>query len=165
MTSTEHPWRRVSGDRPDERGDLVASPPVLWPVATSAKSAARGRPATAPAGRAAVRARGRVVGAAGRGVPTGRARQRSAGRLRGRGRAAAADAGGARSGHGFDPPVVSPRLPATAAEEQLEPGMVLAVTGYVWEPGVGAVLTGKRSSSPPTDRSTDLEPRTSGLKE
>jgi Xaa-Pro aminopeptidase len=43
-------------------------------------------------------------------------------------------------GVGFDPPVVSPQLPATAAEERLEPGMVLAVTGYVWEHGVGAVL-------------------------
>lgn len=43
-------------------------------------------------------------------------------------------------GLGFDPPVVSAHLPATAAEEQLEPGMVLAVTGYVWERGVGAVF-------------------------
>lgn len=43
-------------------------------------------------------------------------------------------------GMGFDPPVVSAHLPASAAEEQLEPGMVLAVTGYVWERGVGAVF-------------------------
>lgn len=43
-------------------------------------------------------------------------------------------------GMGFDPPVVSAHLPATAAEEQLEAGMVLAVTGYVWEHGVGAVF-------------------------
>ena len=43
-------------------------------------------------------------------------------------------------GMGFDPPVVSAHLPATAAEEQLEAGMVLAVTGYVWEQGVGAVF-------------------------
>jgi Xaa-Pro aminopeptidase len=43
-------------------------------------------------------------------------------------------------GLGFDPPVVSPQLSATAAQEELEPGMVLAVTGYVWEEGVGAVL-------------------------
>ncbi len=44
-------------------------------------------------------------------------------------------------GLGFDPPVVSPDLPVTSAEERLEPGMVLAVTGYVWESGVGAVFT------------------------
>ncbi len=43
-------------------------------------------------------------------------------------------------GLGFDPPVVSQHLPATAAEERLEAGMVLAVTGYVWQPGVGAVF-------------------------
>jgi Xaa-Pro aminopeptidase len=42
-------------------------------------------------------------------------------------------------GLGFDPPVVSPDLPATCAEERLDPGTVLAVTGYVWEQGVGAV--------------------------
>jgi Xaa-Pro aminopeptidase len=42
-------------------------------------------------------------------------------------------------GLGFDPPVVSPDLPQTSAEERLEPGMVLAVTGYVWAQGVGAV--------------------------
>lgn len=43
-------------------------------------------------------------------------------------------------GLGFDPPVVSAELPATAAAERLQPGMVLAVTGYVFEPGVGAVF-------------------------
>jgi Xaa-Pro aminopeptidase len=43
-------------------------------------------------------------------------------------------------GLGFDPPVVSQHLPATAAEERLAPGMVLAVTGYVWQEGVGAVF-------------------------
>jgi Xaa-Pro dipeptidase len=42
-------------------------------------------------------------------------------------------------GLGFDPPVVTPQLQATAAEEILEPGMVLSVTGYVWQEGVGAV--------------------------
>ena len=43
-------------------------------------------------------------------------------------------------GLGFDPPVVSRHLPTTAAEERLEVGMVLAVTGYVWQRGVGAVF-------------------------
>ena len=43
-------------------------------------------------------------------------------------------------GLGFDPPVVTPQLRATAAEEVLEPGMVLSVTGYVWQKGVGAVF-------------------------
>ncbi len=44
-------------------------------------------------------------------------------------------------GLGFDPPVISADLPATCAEERLEPGMVLAVTGYVWQSGVGAVFS------------------------
>ncbi|OBG29026.1 Xaa-Pro aminopeptidase [Mycobacterium alsense] len=43
-------------------------------------------------------------------------------------------------GMGFDPPVVSQHLPQSASAERLEPGMVLAVTGYVWERGVGAVF-------------------------
>jgi Xaa-Pro aminopeptidase len=34
---------------------------------------------------------------------------------------------------------VSPELPQTAAQERLDPGTVLAVTGYVWAQGVGAV--------------------------
>ena len=43
-------------------------------------------------------------------------------------------------GAGFDSPVVSPQLAATAAAERQEQGMVLAVTGYVFESGVGAVF-------------------------
>jgi Xaa-Pro dipeptidase len=43
-------------------------------------------------------------------------------------------------GLGYDPPVVTPALQATAATEVLEPGMVLAVSGYVWQEGVGAVF-------------------------
>ena len=42
-------------------------------------------------------------------------------------------------GLGFDPPVVSPDLPETSTEAHLDPGTVLAVTGYVWAQGVGAV--------------------------
>jgi Xaa-Pro dipeptidase len=44
-------------------------------------------------------------------------------------------------GLGFDPPVISPELPKTSAAERLDPGTVLAVTAYVWEPGVGAVFS------------------------
>jgi Xaa-Pro dipeptidase len=42
-------------------------------------------------------------------------------------------------GLGFDPPVVSPDLPETSTEAHLDPGTVLALTGYVWAQGVGAV--------------------------
>ena len=62
-------------------------------------------------------------------------------------------------GMGFDPPVVSKHLPATAAGERLEPGMVLAVTGYVWEQGVGAVFgAGSGADHRGWSRSTDVEP-------
>ncbi|MGV9802598.1 M24 family metallopeptidase [Mycobacterium sp. NPDC003449] len=44
-------------------------------------------------------------------------------------------------GLGFDPPVVSPQLRATNDAEVLEPGMVLAVTAHVWQPGIGAVFS------------------------
>jgi Xaa-Pro aminopeptidase len=43
-------------------------------------------------------------------------------------------------GLGFDPPVISPDLAKTSADERLDPGSVLAVTAYVWEAGVGAVF-------------------------
>ncbi len=41
-------------------------------------------------------------------------------------------------GLGFDLPLATHALPATAAEQHLEAGMVLALTGYVWEEGAGA---------------------------
>jgi Xaa-Pro dipeptidase len=43
-------------------------------------------------------------------------------------------------GLGFDPPVVSETLLAAGEHDQLEAGMVVAITGYVWQEGVGAVF-------------------------
>jgi Xaa-Pro dipeptidase len=43
-------------------------------------------------------------------------------------------------GLGFDPPVVSETLCAAGTDDRLEAGMVLAITGYVWQGGVGAVF-------------------------
>jgi Xaa-Pro aminopeptidase len=42
-------------------------------------------------------------------------------------------------GLGFDLPLVTQALPHTAAEQQVEVGMVLALTAYVWQEGTGAV--------------------------
>lgn len=42
-------------------------------------------------------------------------------------------------GLGFDPPVVSETLLAAGEHDVLEAGMVLAITGYVWREGLGAV--------------------------
>jgi Xaa-Pro aminopeptidase len=140
VTSRDHPWRRASEHGTVEPGDLVAfSAGVLgggyigevgrtWPVGE-------------PDGAADVYRRWdalwhRLYGACRPGTP-------------GTDLLAAYQAAGeplppmpiARGlGLGFDPPVVAQHLPATAAEERLEAGMVLAVTGYVWQRNVGAVF-------------------------
>lgn len=44
-------------------------------------------------------------------------------------------------GLGFDLPIVTASLPETAAAETLDPGLVLALTAFVWEPGIGAAIT------------------------
>jgi Xaa-Pro dipeptidase len=142
VTSREHPWRRVNSDGRVQDGDLVAfAAGVLaggyigevgrtWPAVVGDGAPTRSlyrrcstlwswliaacRPG-APAGDllAAYQALGEPLPP----MPVARG-----------------------LGLGFDPPVVSPRLPATAAEERLEPGMVLSVTGYVWQQGLGAVF-------------------------
>ncbi|MGZ4513183.1 MAG: M24 family metallopeptidase [Mycobacterium sp.] len=139
VTSRDHPWRRVGADRVKD-GDLVA---LSAGVLAGGYMGEVGR--TWPAGEAP-----------GAGPLYGRwddlwegllAACRPGAPARGL-RAAYAAAGEppppmpvARGlGMGFDPPVVSQHLPQTAADDRLEPGMVLAVTGYVWEPGVGAVF-------------------------
>lgn len=43
-------------------------------------------------------------------------------------------------GLGFDPPVVSQTLSAAGELDRLEAGMVLAISGYVWHEGIGAVV-------------------------
>lgn len=57
-------------------------------------------------------------------------------------------------GLGFDPPVVSETLSAAGEDDRLDPGMVLAITGYVWQEGVGAVL--RRDTVHITDGGTDV---------
>jgi Xaa-Pro aminopeptidase len=64
-------------------------------------------------------------------------------------------------GLGFDPPVVTAGLPRTAAEEKLDAGMTLALTAYVWEPGVGAVF--RRDSVAITDNGPELLSATTAL--
>jgi Xaa-Pro dipeptidase len=141
VTSREHPWRRATGDRCVRAGDLVAfAAGVLadgyvgevgrtWPVgevggavrnlyrrsdALSARVVAACQPGAKASDLLA------AYWAAGEPLPPMPVAH--------------------GLGLGFDTPVVSSHLPETAAAERLEPGMVLAVTGYVWEPDVGAVL-------------------------
>jgi Xaa-Pro dipeptidase len=142
VTSTEHPWRRADGDGSVREGDLVAlSAGVLADgyVAEVARTLYVGEPTDAV--RALHRRRDdlwdRLLEACRPGMATSGlldAYQQAGERL-----PAMPVAHGL--GLGFDPPVVSPNLRATAEVEPLEEGMVLAVTAYVWEKGVGAVLT------------------------
>jgi len=57
-------------------------------------------------------------------------------------------------GLGFDPPVVSESLWAAGEHDRLEPGMVLAITGYVWQEGIGAVF--RRDTVHITDSGVDV---------
>jgi Xaa-Pro dipeptidase len=143
VTSPDHPWRRVDGDGRDGRvrdGDLVA---FSAGVLAGGYMGEVGR--TWPAGGAAnagplyrrwegLWARLLAVCQAGCGAGELLAAYQAAGEP-------APPMPIARGlGMGFDPPVISQFLPDTAAHERLEPGMVLAVTGYVFERGVGAVF-------------------------
>ncbi|WP_328392592.1 M24 family metallopeptidase [Nocardia sp. NBC_00416] len=141
VTARDHPWRRATEDRRVQEGDLVAlSSGVLgdgyigevgrtWPVGQAS-------PATE-------RLYGRWNRLWDNLIQSCRAGAPAAGLLD-----AYLTAGEplpvlpvARGlGMGFDPPVVTPTLRRTAESELLEPGMVLAVTGYVWAEGVGAVF-------------------------
>jgi Xaa-Pro dipeptidase len=140
VTSREHPWRRANSDGRIRDGDLVAfSAGVLaggyvgevgrtWPAGKTPGAAtlykrweslwAKLISACQPGfGATELLAAYEVAGEPAPPMPVARG-----------------------LGMGFDPPVVSKHLPVTAAAERLEPGMVLAVTGYVWEQGVGAVF-------------------------
>jgi len=139
VTSREHPWRRARSDGRIENGDLVAfSAGVLadgyvgevgrtWPAGDADPSALYDRWNALW---------DRLAAACQPGQPAS-------------GLLAAYEAANEPLppmpvahglGLGFDPPVVTPELKTTAAEEILEPGMVLSVTGYVWQEGVGAVF-------------------------
>jgi Xaa-Pro dipeptidase len=142
VTSKEHPWRRAEGAGLVRDGDLVAlSAGVLADgyVAEVARTLCVGEPSDTV--RALYRRRDelwdRLIDACRPGVTA--SALLDAYEQAGEPLPAMPVAHGL--GLGFDPPVVSPGLRATAEAEILEPGMVLAVTAYVWEAGIGAVLT------------------------
>ncbi|MCB0939640.1 MAG: aminopeptidase P family protein [Mycobacterium sp.] len=140
VTAKDHPWRRVHGDRVQD-GDLVAfASGVLdrgyigevgrtWPVGdvTAAARTLFGRSDALHE---------RLIGA----CRPGAANAELLAAYEAAGEALPVVPVAHGLGAGFDSPVVSPQLAATAAAEQLEPGMVLAVTGYVFESAVGAVF-------------------------
>ena len=141
ITNRDHPWRRVGGDGRAAPGDLVA---FTAGVVAHGYIAEVGR--TYPAARderlpAALASRAdrlwdRLTAAC---RPGARASALlDAYRLAGEALPPMPVARGL--GLGFDPPVVTAGLPATAHQQRLEPGMVLALTGYVWQQGAGAVF-------------------------
>ena len=144
VTSPDHPWRRADGSNRIEGrvqdGDLVAfSAGVL--AGGYIGEVGRTWPAGATRGVAALYRRweslwDRLLAACRPGAGAGEL----LGAYQAAGEAAPPMPVARGLGMGFDPPVISKHLPATAAGERLEPGMVLAVTGYVWEQGIGAVF-------------------------
>ena len=142
VTSKQHPWRRAEGDGRVRDGDLVVlSAGVLADgyVAEVARTLVVGEPSDAVG--ALYRRRDelwdRLVAACRPGMTASvllDAYQQAGEQL-----PAMPVAHGL--GLGFAPPVVSPGLRTTAETDVLEQGMVLALTAYVWEQGVGAVLT------------------------
>ena len=156
ISSREHPWRRVDGDRATVAGDLV-----VFTAGVVARGYIGEVGRTHPVGgeldepTKALYARcdalwERLISACTPGASA-------------RGLLDAYESAGeplppmavARGlGMGFDPPVVTAGLPATAAEERLEAGMVLALTAYVWAQGVGAVF--RRDTVAITDNGPEL---------
>lgn len=140
VTSPDHPWRRVTGDGRVHEGDLVA---FTAGVLAGGYMGEVGRtwPAGGGAGAAALYRRwdglwDKLIAA----CRPGAAAAELLGAYEAAGEPAPPMPVARGLGMGFDPPVISKYLPATAAAERLESGMVLAVTGYVWEQGIGAVF-------------------------
>ncbi|KUH93411.1 M24 family metallopeptidase [Mycobacterium sp. IS-1556] len=141
-TSKEHPWRRARGDGRIENGDLVAfSAGALadgyvgevgrtWPVGDVDGTAV---PELYDRWN---RLWDRLIAACRPGYPA----SDLLGAYEAAGEPLPAMPVAHGLGLGYDSPVVTPALRTTVAEEVLEPGMVLAVTGYVWQQGVGAVF-------------------------
>ena len=142
VTSKEHPWRRATGDGQVASGDLVvftagaladgyvAEVGRTWPVGDADNGSAD------KLYQRSNELWDRLIAACRPGAPG--SDLLAAYELAGEPLPPMAVAHGL--GLGFDPPVISQQLPATAERERLDPGMVLALTGYVWQEGVGAVL-------------------------
>lgn len=143
VTSKDHPWRRGRSDGHIEEGDLIAfSAGALadgyvgevgrtWPVGQVTGSA------VADLYERSNRLWDRLIAACRPGYPA--SDLLAAYEAAGEPLPAMPVAHGL--GLGYDSPVVTPALQATVTREVLEPGMVLAVSGYVWQEGVGAVFS------------------------
>jgi Xaa-Pro aminopeptidase len=140
ITSRQHPWHRTSRDEPVRDGDLVAfeGGVVLGGYAgdLGRTSVAGDHPVDPELSTQWSELWDRLLAAC-------RVGASFAGLLE------AYDAAGVPAppmpvarglGLGFDLPLVTHALPALAADQHVEAGMVLALTGYVWKEGVGALF-------------------------
>jgi Xaa-Pro dipeptidase len=141
ITNRSHPWRRVGGDGRVAAGDLVAFTAGVVAhgyIAEVGRTYAAGQGDRLPADLA-----GRGDRLWDRLLAACRPGNRASALLDAyrETREALPPMPVARGlGLGFDLPVVTAGLPLTAHEERIEPGMVLALTAYVWEAGAGAVF-------------------------
>lgn len=154
ITSRVHPWRRAGGDGRAAAGDLVAFTAAVVAhgyIAEVGRTYAVGGPVPAgpvPAGpgpqalaRSALAQRcdrvwTRLLAACRPGAPASALLDS----YTGAGEALPPMPVARGLGLGFDPPVVTGGLPRTARNERIEAGMVLALTGYVWQAGTGAAF-------------------------
>ena len=139
ITSGEHPWRRGDRDRQLSDGDLVV---MSGGVVRGGYTGELARTHAVGGGHGALfdrlaELRGELLSVCRPGVP-------------GTALLDVYEAAGvtpppvpiARGlGLGFDLPIVTADLPATAAADQFDAGVVFALTSFVWEPGAGAVIT------------------------
>ncbi len=139
VTSTEHRWRRAGGDGRAAPGDLVAFTAGVVAhgyIAEVGRTHAVGGAVPRALAARCDRVWDRLLAACRPGAP---ASDLLAG-YAGAGEPLPPMPVARGLGLGWDPPVVTGALPRTATAERLEPGMVLALTGYVWEAGTGAAL-------------------------
>jgi Xaa-Pro aminopeptidase len=144
VTSKDHPWRRAGGDGRAAPGDLVAFTAgvvahgyIAEVGRTHAVASADGvGPVPEALAARCDRVWERLLAACRPGAPASDLLDA----YTGIGEALPPMPVARGLGLGFDPPVVTGALPRTARDERIEPGMVLALTGYVWEAGTGAVF-------------------------
>ena len=141
VTSREHPWQRAQSNGAVRDGDLVAFAAGALAVVTLARWVGPGRSEPSRPRRAS--------STSDRTCCMTSSLRRAAPGVSTRELLAAYDSAGEPIppmpiahglGLGFDPPVVSETLSAAGEDDRLDPGMVLAITGYVWQQGVGAVF-------------------------
>ena len=142
MASREHPWRRATGDGQVASGDLVtfaagaladgyvAEVGRTWPAGEAVSEDARSLYRRSNA------LRDKMLAACRPGAST----RELLGAYEAVGEPIPPMPIAHGLGLGFDPPVVSETLAAASEDDHLESGMVLALTGYVWQEAVGAVF-------------------------